>query len=145
MRCGGRDEANRCAEAAAPILQVAFADKILLNKTDLVSEEEKQRVIRRIKVRPHAGHAVRGGCAAGREVPRRARACLGLRPPIGARAACLLTGAATCPLAFVALAFRPGACKCRRAGHLPAAPVLRVTALMPGAALLLPLPPSTRV
>lgn len=31
------------------IQQVAFADKILLNKTDLVSEEEKQHVIRRIQ------------------------------------------------------------------------------------------------
>lgn len=31
-------------------LQIAFADKILLNKTDLVSEAEKQHVIRRIKV-----------------------------------------------------------------------------------------------
>ncbi|KAL4434344.1 hypothetical protein ABPG75_000785 [Micractinium tetrahymenae] len=31
------------------IQQVAFADKILLNKTDLVSEEEKKHVIRRIK------------------------------------------------------------------------------------------------
>lgn len=34
----------------SPLEQVAFADKILLNKTDLVSEEEKQHVIQRIKV-----------------------------------------------------------------------------------------------
>lgn len=31
-------------------LQVAFADKILLNKIDLVTEEEKKEVTRRIKV-----------------------------------------------------------------------------------------------
>lgn len=31
-------------------MQVAFADIILLNKTDLVSEAEKQHVIRRMKV-----------------------------------------------------------------------------------------------
>lgn len=31
-------------------LQVAFADKILLNKLDLVTDEEKARVISRIKV-----------------------------------------------------------------------------------------------
>jgi G3E family GTPase len=32
------------------VQQVAFADKILLNKIDLVSEEDKQAVIRRIRV-----------------------------------------------------------------------------------------------
>ena len=31
--------------------QLAFADKVLLNKIDLVSEEEKKEVIKRIKVR----------------------------------------------------------------------------------------------
>lgn len=36
---------------AAVSVQVAFADKILLNKTDLVSEAEKAEVISRIKVR----------------------------------------------------------------------------------------------
>lgn len=41
--------------------QVAFADRILLNKVDLVSEEEKAAVVKRIKVR---------GAAAG-EGPRR--------------------------------------------------------------------------
>jgi G3E family GTPase len=30
--------------------QVAFADRILLNKVDLVGEDEKQAVVRRIKV-----------------------------------------------------------------------------------------------
>ena len=34
---------------------MAFADKILLNKIDLVSEEEKREVAHRIKVRGWAG------------------------------------------------------------------------------------------
>ena len=33
------------------VQQVAFADKILLNKVDLVTEEQKQAVIKRIRVR----------------------------------------------------------------------------------------------
>ena len=33
------------------VQQIAFADKILLNKLDLVSDEEKQAVIKRIRVR----------------------------------------------------------------------------------------------
>ena len=32
------------------VQQVAFADKILLNKVDLVTEEQKQAVIKRIRV-----------------------------------------------------------------------------------------------
>jgi G3E family GTPase len=43
-------------------VQVAFADKILLNKIDLVSEAEKKEVIRRIKVsakaEAHTGRAL---------------------------------------------------------------------------------------
>jgi G3E family GTPase len=33
------------------VQQVAFADRLLLNKTDLVSEAEKAAVIKRIRVR----------------------------------------------------------------------------------------------
>jgi hypothetical protein len=43
---------------------VAFADKILLNKTDLVSESEKRHVISRIKVSwGQRGGGVAGGAA----------------------------------------------------------------------------------
>jgi len=39
-----------CRAALAAVQQVAFADKILLNKIDLVSGAEKANVIRRIRV-----------------------------------------------------------------------------------------------
>lgn len=45
----------------AAVEQIAFADRILLNKTDLVSEEEKTDIRTRIKVPPsrHSVQAVR--------------------------------------------------------------------------------------
>ena len=46
------------------VQQVAFADKVLLNKVDLVSAEQKQEVLRRIRVRGAQGlHARRLGAA----------------------------------------------------------------------------------
>lgn len=36
----------------AAVEQIAFADRVLLNKTDLVSEEEKADIKTRIKVPP---------------------------------------------------------------------------------------------
>jgi G3E family GTPase len=33
--------------------QLAFADVILLNKTDLIEDEDKARILRRIKVGAH--------------------------------------------------------------------------------------------
>jgi G3E family GTPase len=35
---------------ASAVQQIAFADKILLNKTDLVTDDMKQAVIKRIRV-----------------------------------------------------------------------------------------------
>ncbi len=37
------------------VQQIAFADKILLNKLDLVTDEQKRDVVKRIKVRRRAG------------------------------------------------------------------------------------------
>lgn len=39
------------------VQQVAFADKILLNKTDLVAAADKANVIKRIRVRRHRAQA----------------------------------------------------------------------------------------
>ena len=57
----GGPEGAEPARACPP--QVAFADRVLLNKIDLVTEEEKREVVRRIKVRagPAAALHLPGG------------------------------------------------------------------------------------
>ena len=49
------------AVAVTVLLQVAFADKILLNKTDLVTPAQKAHVVSRLKVGPGPGPAQCGG------------------------------------------------------------------------------------
>ncbi len=76
------------------VQQVAFADKILLNKLDLVSEAEKQAVIRRVRVSRRAGAARQPGAAQPGAAARRGLAAGGQQqqqqqqplPPASARA-----------------------------------------------------------
>lgn len=49
-RCLSLPNLSRHLPHAQAVEQIAFADKILLNKVDLVTETEKAEVIRRIKV-----------------------------------------------------------------------------------------------
>lgn len=47
----------RVCACALTVQQVAFADKILLNKTDLVAAADKANVVKRIRVRRHRAQA----------------------------------------------------------------------------------------